>query len=519
MASAGSQHSPSDYARLETGHGCGADRNHQVLKARGGADEEEDEVEILFASPATPTDDQGRASAFLVSSSSPSSSPPAPHATALPSLRTLLRPLGAIFTLSSSSASGCRHGGARGAGGSLHLPPSGGSPPSRFLRRMRTSSSHEHAQGQGRTSSSSSSFSSSSSSPQPPTASGAFVSPRFHSHAPPWVQVTYFLLLGCLFLAALVDSFTSRHLYHLLEHLFAWVEEHQILGPLVFWSAVVVFSVVCVPESALTVGGGYIFAKAHGVGWGILLCTFLMMAGGVVGSVIAFLVARYLAFDTVQRWARRHRLLRALDLSLVENGAKMVFLLRLSPFLPAPPLSYLLGTTSVKLSDFVLGSTGMLPWVVTCSYLGSALRGVADVAGKGRRGQSKWAYALYALGAVGTMGVVAAIGIYTRRAMEEILREEPSEGEERKEAEDRGRREDEVHTEMNAVLRVEDSGEEEQGMEGREGGGGRQTEEGEEGKEDVATEKKAGGDGGVEGTSSFVGPCSGGRGCGDAAVV
>jgi hypothetical protein len=100
-----------------------------------------------------------------------------------------------------------------------------------------------------------------------------------------------------------------------------------------------------------------------------------------------------------------------------------------------------LGTTSVKLSDFVLGSTGMLPWVVTCSYLGSALRGVADVAGKGRRGQSKWAYALYALGAVGTMGVVAAIGIYTRRAMEEILREEPSEGEERKEAEDRGRRE------------------------------------------------------------------------------
>jgi len=253
------------------------------------------------------------------------------------------------------------------------------------------------------------------------------VNPRFHSHAPVWVQATYFLVLGSLFLATVVDSFTSKRVYHLLEHLFEWIENHVILGPLVFWSAVVVFSIICIPESALTIGGGYIFAQAHGVGVGIVLCTFLILAGGVVGSVVSFLIARYLAFETVQRWARRHRLLRALDLSLVENGAKMVFLLRLSPFLPAPPLSYLLGTTSVRLSDFILGSGGMLPWVVTCSYLGSALQGVNDLGG-GREGGRAWKYVWYGLGAVGTMGIVAGIGVYTRRAMAEILREEPGEG-------------------------------------------------------------------------------------------
>jgi hypothetical protein len=32
--------------------------------------------------------------------------------------------------------------------------------------------------------------------------------------------------------------------------------------------------------------------------------------------------------------AHQYRILRAIDLSLVENGAKMVFLLRLSPFVP-----------------------------------------------------------------------------------------------------------------------------------------------------------------------------------------
>ena len=254
------------------------------------------------------------------------------------------------------------------------------------------------------------------------------------------------------------------------------------------------FSIICIPESALTIGGGYIFAQAHGVGVGIVLCSSLILAGGVVGSVVSFLIARYLAFDTVQRWGRRHRLLRALDLSLVENGAKMVFLLRLSPFLPAPPLSYLLGTTNVRLSDFILGSGGMLPWVVTCSYLGSALQGVNDLGG-GRVGGRAWKYVWYGLGAVGTMGIVAGIGVYTRRAMEEILREEPGEGG----REGEGGRGEEMETVV--VVFGEEEGEEEEEEEevlvvgvgkGGRGGGGREEAKGkrEEGREEEKEEER-----------------------------
>lgn len=448
MLSPGLHHFPMDYARLEpdgTGGSGNAheDNSHDHPQQHSGDREEyEDEVEILFDSPssrATPMDDQGRASPFLPSSSSagssfntstttPSSassiSPRSPAAAALSSVTSLLRPLGIPSWLSSStSQSRCQSGVS----------------PFASLRRMRTSSSQEHAQAQQVTPSSLSSSLSSTSTPQAlhpaASASNVLVNPRFHSHAPLWVQVTYFCVLGSLFLATVIDSFTSKRVYRLLEHLFAWIERHMILGPVVFWSAVVVFSILCIPESALTIGGGYIFAQAHGVAVGIVLCTTLILTGGVVGGVVSFLIARYLAFDTVQGWGRRYRLLRALDLSLVENGAKMVFLLRLSPFLPTPPLSYLLGTTSVKLSDFILGSGGMLPWVVTCSYLGSALKGVNDLGGGRGRGRA-WKYVWYGLGAVATIGIVAGIGVYTRRAMEEVLREQSGEG--RREDEGRG---------------------------------------------------------------------------------
>lgn len=168
--------------------------------------------------------------------------------------------------------------------------------------------------------------------------------------------------------------------------------------------------------------------QAHGVWLGILLCTFLVFAGGVVGSTTNFLIGRYLAFETVQFWMQRHRVMRAMDRALAAHGAKMVFLLRLSPPVPFGPCSYLCGVTSVKIADFVAGSVGMLPWVVTCSYIGSALKGVSDVAGAAHGSKAgkhrALSYAIYALGAAATVSVVVLIGRYTKRALEETMHDE-----------------------------------------------------------------------------------------------
>lgn len=229
------------------------------------------------------------------------------------------------------------------------------------------------------------------------------------------------------------------------------------------------------------------------------------LAGGTDPLVIAHI------YIQVQRWAHRYRLLRAIDRSLVENGLKMVFLLRCvhggwlllsvggwvgtrdgqggshddhyhqhtytyAGFRPSCPSTCSTtswytaqhgsdeharharkpctppqpnpqphtnpnpnpkplrkpqptqGVTSVTLRDFLLGSFGMLPWVCTCAYIGSALKGVSDVAGASRgeaaHKHRALSYTAYALGAAGTLGVVWLISQYTRRAFAEVLRED-----------------------------------------------------------------------------------------------
>lgn len=77
-------------------------------------------------------------------------------------------------------------------------------------------------------------------------------------------------------------------------------QDHPVLGPCVFFLVVVIFAIICVPESILTIGGGYIFGRTHGLALGMLLCVSVTFGGALCGSLISFCVARYLIQGTVQ---------------------------------------------------------------------------------------------------------------------------------------------------------------------------------------------------------------------------
>ena len=231
---------------------------------------------------------------------------------------------------------------------------------------------------------------------------------------------------------------------------------------------------------------------------GILLCFVLVFAGAMVGSMLTFLIARYLIQDTVQAWAHRYRVLRAVDRSLVENGIKvrwpassllklssacrchgtllprhssqptvlpacvppqMVVLLRLSPFVPTvifnyvavslpplitlpqkcrpsltlhpPPLTTTQGVTLVSFHDFVLGSLGMMPWIATSCYIGSAIGGITGISQEPRSAHTSRAriamYTAYTMGGAATLLIVYLLGLYTRRAFQEALAHDEAE--------------------------------------------------------------------------------------------
>jgi uncharacterized membrane protein YdjX (TVP38/TMEM64 family) len=168
-------------------------------------------------------------------------------------------------------------------------------------------------------------------------------------------------------------------------------------------------AVFFVPGSALTIGAGVLY----GLGWGFVAVS----AGSTLGATAAFLVARYLARDRVERWAARDRRFAAIDEAVGREGWKIVLLTRLSPIFPFTLLNYLYGLTRVRLAPYVLASwIGMMPGTLLYVYLGFAGRAVAQAAA-GRTARSPAEYAAWTIGLIATLAVTVHVTRLARRAL------------------------------------------------------------------------------------------------------
>jgi uncharacterized membrane protein YdjX (TVP38/TMEM64 family) len=168
--------------------------------------------------------------------------------------------------------------------------------------------------------------------------------------------------------------------------------------------------VLLVPISPLHVGMGFIYGPARG----LLLAWFAY----TIGCVPPFLLVRipYLA----ERFTQVRRRMAVLDgvFSAVElEPFKLIVCLRLSPLLPSPLNSYLLGLTNVALRTYVLASlVGALPNICAYVYLGTLLTSLAEIASGRSRRRSPLTWALLITGGIATVGMIVYISrIATRR--------------------------------------------------------------------------------------------------------
>ncbi len=153
----------------------------------------------------------------------------------------------------------------------------------------------------------------------------------------------------------------------------AWVEAQGAWGPVVFVAGYAVATIIAVPGTLLTLAAGAIF--------GILGGVIYVFIGALIGSSMAFLVARYLARPAVERRLAADPRFDQIDRAVAGEGRKIVFLLRLSPVLPFNALNYALGLTRVRFRDYVVASLGMLPGTVLYVYSGRVAGDLAALAG------------------------------------------------------------------------------------------------------------------------------------------
>ena len=148
-----------------------------------------------------------------------------------------------------------------------------------------------------------------------------------------------------------------------------WVDQAGLAGPIIFMLIYVIGTVLFLPGSVITLAGGALF--------GPVLGTLYNLTGATLGATLAFLIARYLAADTVEQ--KTGGRMQQLKQGVENEGWRFVAFVRLVPLFPFNLLNYALGLTRIKLSHYIIASyICMLPGGFAYTYLGYAGREVVS---------------------------------------------------------------------------------------------------------------------------------------------
>jgi len=176
-----------------------------------------------------------------------------------------------------------------------------------------------------------------------------------------------------------------------------WVGQMGMAGILIFIGFYAAATVLLVPGSILTIGAGFAFGLWKGF--------LAVSAGSTLGAVLAFLVARFVARDKVETIARQNEKFRRIDNAMGKEGAKLIFLLRLSPVIPFNVSNYFYGLTAVKFWPYVLASwIGMMPGAFLYVYIGVAGKAAVSVAASSEIISRGWQYWTFT-----SVGLIATI--------------------------------------------------------------------------------------------------------------
>lgn len=165
------------------------------------------------------------------------------------------------------------------------------------------------------------------------------------------------LLLGVVAITVVLTIFHDQA-ESWIKQLQGWIAGLGPWGPLAFILVYIVFTVLALPGILLTVLAGTLFESP------VQAVVFVSIAS-TSGATLCFVIARYVARDSVARWARKSDKFRRLDEMTEKSGAIIVAITRLVPIFPFNLQNYGYGLTRVRLSTYILFSwLCMLPGTV-----------------------------------------------------------------------------------------------------------------------------------------------------------
>ena len=178
-------------------------------------------------------------------------------------------------------------------------------------------------------------------------------------------MVQRILLVALIVAVILAFRITGVARYLEQETLRQWIAGYGGLAPFIYMLIYAVAPSLLLPGLPITLAGGILF----GPFWGVVYA----ITGATIGACIAFLVARYIARDWVERKLRSPKW-RRLDEGVEKHGWKVVAFTRLIPLFPFNLLNYAFGLTRIKFVHYAVATFFcMLPACIAFIVFSSSL--------------------------------------------------------------------------------------------------------------------------------------------------
>lgn len=178
------------------------------------------------------------------------------------------------------------------------------------------------------------------------------------------------ILGGVAVLAAFVLVARALPLGEWIAAFQAWVRGVGFAGYVAYVLVYVLFCVMLLPASLLTIGAGALFGFVKG--------SIVVVIGGTLGATASFLLARTVLRKKVEAMTAGNAKFRALDRAIAREGGRIVFLVRLAPVFPFAWINFAFGLTGVRTLSYVVATFfGIIPLTLAFVYISAAATSAA----------------------------------------------------------------------------------------------------------------------------------------------
>src|SRR5438132_2068388 len=193
------------------------------------------------------------------------------------------------------------------------------------------------------------------------------------SSSPPRKSAGGKIVIALIFAAAIAAFFYfDLRQYLTLESLKAHRDQLLAYTDAHFVAAVAIFSGLYVLQTTFSLPGGALLTLTAGFLFGSFLGTLFLIVPATLGATLAFLVARYLLRDWVER--KFGGRLEAFQRGFAKNAFSYLLTLRLIPLFPFFLVNLVSGLTRISLGTYILATAiGIIPGSFVYAYAGRQL--------------------------------------------------------------------------------------------------------------------------------------------------